>query len=296
VLVCEGIGSERLDDPEQRRLVESTARVVGLALEGERLGELAQEAAVSIRSERLKNALLSSVSHDLRTPLSVITGSATALAESQGLLDPTTRAELARAIADEAESLSRVVTNLLDVSRLEAGHVKLRTEPHAVEDLFGTALAAMQRRLVAHPTTSDVAPDCPPVAVDPVLFQSVLVNLLDNAVKYTPPGTPITLRAHGFVPPIVDDGDDRPRGPRVEIVVADRGPGLEAGELERVFEKFVRGTAHGSQRGVGLGLTICKQIVEAHGGTIRARARDGGGAEFVVTLPAVALAADAEHG
>jgi two-component system sensor histidine kinase KdpD len=119
-----------------------------------------------------------------------------------------------------------------------------------------------------------------------VLFHSVLVNLLDNAVKYTPAGTPVELvgRRAG--------GDPEVGAGRVELIVADRGPGLAAGELERIFEKFVRGSTYASQRGVGLGLTICKSIVEAHGGTIRARARDGGGAEFVISLPAVAARSD----
>jgi len=289
VLVCERFPPERFHDPDERRLLESLARLIGLALEGERLGEEAQEAAVAIRSEQLKSALLSSVSHDLRTPLQVITGAATALAESQALLDPMTRAELANGIAEEAENLNRVVTNLLDVSRLESGSVRLDTQPHSVEDLFGTALQAMERRLAGHPTTSQVSPDCPPVSVDPVVFQSALVNLLDNAVKYTPAGSPIELLARRG--PLADaaDGAGAPRpAPHgtVEIVVADRGPGLAPGETERVFEKFVRGAAHGARRGVGLGLTIARRIVEAHGGTIRARARAGGGAEFVITLPA----------
>jgi two-component system sensor histidine kinase KdpD len=289
VLVCERFPPERFHDPDERRLLESLARLIALALEGERLGVEAQEAAVAIRSEQLKSALLSSVSHDLRTPLQVITGAATALAESQALLDPMTRAELANGIAEEAENLNRVVTNLLDVSRLESGSVRLDTQPHSVEDLFGTALQAMERRLAGHPTTSQVSPDCPPVSVDPVVFQSALVNLLDNAVKYTPAGSPVELLARRGRPAEAADGAGAPRpAPHgtVEIVVADRGPGLAPGETERVFEKFVRGAAHGARRGVGLGLTIARRIVEAHGGTIRARARAGGGAEFVITLPA----------
>jgi len=289
VLVCEQFPAARFHDPDERRLLESLARMIALALEGERLGVEAQEAAVAIRSEQLKSALLSSVSHDLRTPLQVITGAATALAESQALLDPMTRAELANGIAEEAENLNRVVTNLLDVSRLESGSVRLDTQPHAVEDLFGTALQAMERRLAGHPTTSQVSPDCPPVSVDPVVFQSALVNLLDNAVKYTPAGSPVELLARRGRPADAADGAGAPRpAPHgtVEIVVADRGPGLAPGETERVFEKFVRGAARGARRSVGRGLTIARRIVEAHGGTIRARARAGGGAEFVITLPA----------
>jgi len=295
VLVCEGIGAARAADPDERRLIESLARLVGLALEGERLAAQAQDSAVTVAAERLKNALLASVSHDLRTPLQVITGSATALAESQALLDPMTRAELARGIAEEAESLHRTVNNLLDVSRFEGADVVLATAPCSVEDLFGTALTAMQRRLGARPTEVAVASDCAPVAVDPVLFHSVLVNLLDNAVKYTPAATPITLSARNVAAgPVAPGSGAAALG--VELVVGDRGPGLASGEHERVFEKFVRGAAHGAQRGVGLGLTICKRIVAAHGGAIRARARDGGGAEFVVTLPAVAAPAEAPRG
>jgi two-component system, OmpR family, sensor histidine kinase KdpD len=285
VLVCEGMEPARFSDPDERRLIESLARVIGLALEVERLAAEALEASVAISSERLKSALLASVSHDLRTPLQVITGAATALAESQASLDPMTRAELANGIAEEAEGLNQVVTNLLDVSRLESGEVRLKTQPHEVEDLFATAIGAMERRLMSHPTAVEVEPGCPPVAVDPVLFQSVLVNLLDNGAKYTPVGTPLSLlgrRAAGSP------------GGRVELIVADRGPGLAAGELESIFGKFVRGSTHASQRGVGLGLTICKRIVEAHGGTIRARSRDGGGAEFVIALPAVATHPGAE--
>lgn len=284
VLIAEGLPAERFAEPQERRFLESIGRALGMALEVERLAERASAAAVEAASERLRSALLASVSHDLRTPLQVIVGSATALAEAQALLDPATRAELAQGIADEAERMGQTVTNLLDVTRLEGGAAALRKQPHDVEDLFGTALAALERRLAGRPTEVVVAPDFPAVAVDPVLFQSVLVNLIDNAIHYTPSGTPITLAA------VPLDG-----GARVELSVADRGPGLAADEQESVFEKFTRGTARAASRGVGLGLTIARRIVEAHGGTIRARARLGGGAEFAVVLPAAPPAAAARE-
>jgi two-component system sensor histidine kinase KdpD len=259
-----------LDRP-RLRLAESLARIIGLALECDRLAEHAREARLAAASEQLRNALLSSVSHDLRTPLAAITGSATTLVDEGPGLDPATREELARTIADEAERMHAQVSNLLDLSRLEGGAVRVNAVPCAVEEVVGSALQARQRRLVGRHLTVDIPGDCPPVLLDPVLFHTVLTNLLDNAIDYGGDG-PLTISA-------------RPGFDTVVLAVADRGPGMAADELDRVFEKFHRGSASRGRRGIGLGLAICRTIIEAHGGRISAANRPDGGALLAMNLP-----------
>jgi two-component system sensor histidine kinase KdpD len=252
-----------------KRVRDQAEQQIAAAVERSRLSALAQEAQLLVDAEQLRNSLLSSVSHDLRTPLAVITGTASALTDER--LDPAVRRDLAETIVHEAERLNRLVRNLLDVTRLEAGALRLEKEWQPVEEVIGTALAVVDRLLGHRPVTTDIAPGLL-APFDEVLVQQVLVNLLENAAKYTGGESPILVSA-------------TKAGDAVEIVVADRGPGLPDGEETRIFEKFYR-AEKGKGGGAGLGLTICKGVVTAHGGRIWAKSRDGGGAAFHFTLPA----------
>jgi two-component system, OmpR family, sensor histidine kinase KdpD len=218
----------------------------------------------------MRSSLLSAVSHDLRTPLAGILGAATALRDPGGPASPAARADLLDAICEEAARLERLLTNLLDMTRLESG-VQLKREWVPVEELVGSALTRLEEQLAGRRVDVDLAPGLPLASVDPVLLEQVLLNLLDNAAKHTPPGTSLAIAAQA-------------EGQGVRVGVLDRGPGLRPGEEERVFDKFYRGGA--GAPGAGLGLAICKAIVEAHGGSISALPRSGGGAEVRFTLPA----------
>jgi two-component system sensor histidine kinase KdpD len=254
---------------ERRAHLEASVAQIGAAIDRARLAEQAQKAQLRIETEQLRNALLSSVSHDLRTPLAVITGTASTLLDAR--LDDAVRRELAQTVLDESERLNRLVRNLLDMTRLEAGAVELAKEWQPLEEAIGAALDRTAPVLEAHPVTTKLPRDLPLVPFDSILLQQVLVNLLENAAKYTPAGSPIEVAATA-------------REGGVEVVVADRGKGLPAGEESKVFEKFYR-AEKGRGGGVGLGLTICKGIVTAHGGQIWAENRPGGGAAFHFTLP-----------
>jgi two-component system sensor histidine kinase KdpD len=263
---------QQLVIPEQLRLLEAFASQAALALEVDRLQEEARRTQLEIETERLRSSLLSSVSHDLRTPLSAIIGSASSLVEMDDALEPEARRELAQNIHDEAERLSRLVNNLLQATRLEAGTLELKREPHDLEEIIGVALQRLRRILVNRPVEIRLADDLPLVLVDDVLLGQVFVNLLENAVHYTPPGSPILISAEV-------------KGDNALVEVADQGPGLPPEDLERVFEKFYRGPGHEPKGGVGLGLAICRGIIEVHGGRIWADNRSGGGAVLRFTLP-----------
>ncbi len=260
-----------LRTPEQLHQLETFGNQTALAIERAKMGEEAHEAAVRVEAERLRSSLLSSISHDLRTPLAAITGAATSLLEGGDRFAPATRVELLQAIQEESEYLTRLVQNVLQMTRLESAPADLHREWHSVEELVGAALARCERALGDRPVRTDLPPDLPLVSVDGVLIEQVLINLLDNAGKYTPPGSPIEISA-------------RASARATEVRVADRGPGFSPGAEARVFEKFYRGRKGGS-RGVGLGLAICRAIVEAHDGQIWAQNRPGGGALFGFTLP-----------
>lgn len=255
---------------EQRSLLQGFTRQAAVAFERLRLAEEARASALRARTEEMRSALLSTVSHDLRTPLAVVTGAATALKEDAGL-DLTTRRSLVETICDEAERLERLVRNLLDMTRVQAGALQVKREWVPVEEVIGSARARLARQLAGRAVQVSL-PSVPSlVAVDPLLFEQVLLNLLDNAVKHTPAGTPIEVLV-------------RESKGSVELEVADRGPGIDPAEGERLFEKFYRGV-RSSGGGAGLGLAVSRGIVEAHGGRIAAFNRAGGGARFVVTLP-----------
>ncbi len=260
-----------VERPEQLHQLETFANQMALAIERAQLAEEARRAEVRAEAERLRNSLLSSVSHDLRTPLATITGASSGLLESGEHLDQTTRTELLRSIHQEAERLDRLVNNLLDMTRLESGGVTIRKEWQALEGVVGAALKRLERRLHDRPVEIHSLAGLPLVPLDAVLIEQVLINILENAAKHTPAGSPIEVSA-------------AVAGDAVVVEIADRGPGLASGEEERVFDKFYRGSA-ASSPGAGLGLAICRAIIETHGGRIWAENRPGGGAVFRFTLP-----------
>jgi len=243
-----------------------------LALERCRLADEVHAARSLADTERSRSALLSSVSHDLRTPLAAITGAATSLRDGSSRLADATRRDLADMIAEEAQRLNRLIGNILDMTRLESGMLRVRREWHSLEELVGAALVRLEGTLGSRPVQLDLPPDLPLVSLDGVLFEQVLSNLIENAHKYSAIELPIEIRAEIA-------------GATLRLEVADRGPGLPRGEETRVFEKFHRGPGTSAIPGAGLGLAICQGIVEAHGGTISAADRDGGGSVFTVLLP-----------
>jgi K+-sensing histidine kinase KdpD len=258
---------------EQREFLDAFCRQAAFAFERNRLVDEAQTAALRARTEEVRSALLSAVSHDLRTPLAIITGTATALRDDTEL-DAGTRTELVESICDEAERLERLVSNLLDMTRLAAGTIALKREWVPMVEVVGSALSRLESRLGDRPIVVDLPVDLPLVSLDPVLFEQAFVNLFENAVKYTPAGSPIEVHAR------LEGETTR----RLVIEIDDRGPGLVPGTEESIFEKFYRG-AHVGVAGVGLGLPICRAILDAHGGRLDARNRPGGGASFRMVLP-----------
>ncbi|NUO49914.1 MAG: sensor histidine kinase KdpD [Polyangiaceae bacterium] len=266
LLVGEGIAV----GAEERGLLETLARQAGFALERTNLAEQARQAALAAKTEELRSSLLAAVSHDLRTPLAAITGAGTTLRDEVELPGDT-RVELLATICDEAERLERLVSNLLDMTRLESDGVNLKREWVPLEEVVGTALARVEKQLKDRTIETVLPRDLPLVSLDPILFEQLLVNLLENAAKYTPAGSPVTIEAR-------QDDDE------IEVDVSDRGPGVPRGQEEKVFERFYRGQQAGAA-GVGLGLPICRAIARAHGGTLAVEAREGGGARFRVRLP-----------
>lgn len=241
-----------------RQILEGLSDQAAVGLERARLRLEMERSRVLTETERLRASLLSSISHDLRTPLASIIGSASSLLSYGRDYDEPTRKELLETIQEEAERLNRFVGNLLDITRLESGKLELARDWAEIEDVIGSAIARMKNPLAQHRVTVEVAPHLPLVRVDFVLIEQVLVNLLDNAAKYSPAGTTIALRA-------------RRNGDQIGITVADEGVGVPAGELERIFDKFYRVRAADRRvAGTGLGLSICRGIVEAHGGSITA--------------------------
>jgi two-component system sensor histidine kinase KdpD len=271
VLALYASAQTRFGDPEERHLLDTFAGLIGSALERSQLADEARRAQLRVETEQLRNSLLSSVSHDLRTPLGVVTGATSTLLDEHGPRDPVVRRELLQTAHEEALRLNRLVRNLLDMTRLEAGALRVHEELQPLEEVVGASLDRMSDRLRGREVKTDIPRDLPLVPFDSALIEQVLINLLENATKYTPAGSPIEVSA-------------RVREGAVEVEVADRGPGIEGKEAERVFEKFYR-VREGEGGGVGLGLTICRGIVVAHGGRIWVEGRAGGGASFRFTLP-----------
>lgn len=261
---------DRFSDPGQRQLLETMVGQAAAALERTALADAAREAHLEAEAERLRSSLLSSLSHDTRTPLAAIQGAASALLHGSTALTAPEQRDLAENILDESRRMDRMVANLLDIIRLETGAMRVQTEWTVLEDIAGTALLRLRDRLHDHPVTTSFPADLPLVPVDEVLLEQLFVNLLENAARHTPVGTPVEIGAR------TGEGE-------VLVWVADRGPGLPPGGEARIFEKFQRGET--AATGVGLGLTIARGIVLAHGGRVWAEQRPGGGAVFRFTLP-----------
>ncbi|KVG32075.1 sensor histidine kinase [Burkholderia diffusa] len=291
VLAVASRDPRELEVPEQLRMLDAFAAQIALALERVHYVEIARDALVNMESERLRNSLLSAISHDLRTPLTTIVGFSSMLANGRAAARDGDAAaaerfaqregELVDAIHDEALRMTGIVTNLLDMARLQAGSLQLKRQWSLLEETVGAALAACKRVLARHPARVSLPADLPLLQMDAVLMERLFTNLFENAAKYTPPDTSIEIGAER----VTDDGQ-----PFVRVHVDDHGPGLPAGMETRIFDKFTRGEKESATPGIGLGLAICRAIVEAHGGKIGALNRtapDGRvtGARFWFTLP-----------
>lgn len=272
VLVLAPINLRRIFLPEQKRLLETFLRQIGQALARLRFAEQAKLSHLQVETERLRNSLLSAISHDLRTPLATIIGAASTLSEDDGYLRQIDKQELSRAIVDEAERMSSLVNNILDMAKLEAGQLELNRQWHPIEEIIGTVLTRMQKQLIGRRVKVKLPPGIPMVYVDAVMIEQVLINLLENAVRYTPADTDLEINA--------DVSETT-----AKIIVIDHGSGIQAGQEERLFQKFYQVRQEAAQSGVGLGLAICRAIVEVHGGRIYANNHKGGGAVFTFVLP-----------
>ncbi|MBS4051045.1 MAG: two-component system sensor histidine kinase KdbD, partial [Methylomonas sp.] len=244
----------------------------GQAVSRIRFSEQARSTQMQMEAERLRNSLLSAISHDLRTPLATIVGSASTIVQDDGKLKARDRLELVQGIVDEAERMSNLVNNILDMAKLEAGVLELNKQWYPLEEIIGTVLTLLHNQLTGRPVRVKLPEGIPMILADSVMIEQVLINLLENAVRYTPPGSGLEISAE-----ITDAA--------VEIAVADHGPGIPKGQEERLFEKFYQSRLETAQSGVGLGLAICRAIVEVHGGRIYAKNRSEGGAVFIFTLP-----------
>ena len=272
-----GLDSDKpgpLLSPDQRRLLDSLADQAALAIERVNLVQDIDRARIAAETEKLRSALLTSISHDLRTPLASILGSASSLKDYRQTLDETAQDELIGTIQEEAERLNHFIANLLDMTRLESGAIVPHADLIDLSDVVGSALRRAGKILEHHDVEVNLPAGLPMLKLDPVLFEQVLFNLLDNAAKYAPPGTKVRVRAQQ------DNG-------LVRLDVLDEGEGIPADDVERIFDKFYRVHATDRQRaGTGLGLAICRGFMEAMGGTITAGSRaEGSGADFTITLP-----------
>ena len=267
VLVLELTHRERLNDPQERRLLEACMSQLAIALERVHFVEVAQSTVVQMEGERMRNTLLAAISHDLRTPLTTLIGAAdTALPHAP----PGPLTELLQGIHEQATSMQRLIENLLDMARMQERGVRLNRQWHSLEEIVGSALRQLREPLAQHVVCTALAAQLPWVEVDALLLERVLVNLLDNAAKYTPPGTRITVAASATTDTMV-------------LEVSDTGPGRAPANL---FEPFTRGQQESSVTGIGLGLALAKRIVEAHGGHIEAHPGATRGLHFIITLPA----------
>jgi two-component system sensor histidine kinase KdpD len=273
VLAVETLAGESLARPDARRQLEAYATLIAIALERLHYVEVAQQALVNVESEKLRNSVLAAVSHDLRTPLTGLIGTAETLMRTAQNLPPDVSDALSR-MRDQAQRMHALVVNLLDMARLQSREAPLRREWQSMEELVGAALAAMREALVRHPVSVASLSALPLVDCDGVLIERVLCNLLENAAKYAPPDTPVRI-------------DARVEGSFLQVSVTDHGPGVPAGAERRIFDKFTRGERESATPGVGLGLAVCEAIISAHQGRIwvEAPAGQAGGARFVFTLP-----------
>lgn len=271
VLVVEPSSQRLLMIPEQRRLLDTFAVLVAIALERIHFVTVAQDTIVKMESERLRSSLLAALSHDLRTPLTALVGLAETLSLDLAGTE-SSHAEKADVIREQALRTSRMVNNLLEMARLQSGEVKPRKDWQSLEEMVGSALHGLDAALAGHPLKIEIAADLPLLKCDAVLIERVLFNLIENATKYTPPGTTIGITA---------TADEM----LMQIEVWDEGPGLPAGQERIIFDKFVRGEKESAVPGTGLGLAICDAIVQSHNGKIWAENRKPQGARFIFTLP-----------
>ena len=271
VLVVAPLDATTFEDPDQRRQLETVAVLIAIALERVHFVTVAREVTVQMEGERLRSDLLATLSHDLRTPLTAILGLAETLQlEATGLSRD--QDALIDGIRDQAQRTSELVENILDMARLESGEVCLRREWQSLEEIVGSAIKARVSALAAHPINVALPVDLPLVECDATLIERVVVNLLENAAKYTPPGSAIYISA------CIEANE-------IRVAVADCGAGVPRGLESKIFGKFVRANKSADVPGLGLGLAICRTIVEVHGGRIWVENLPVGGANFVFTLP-----------
>jgi two-component system, OmpR family, sensor histidine kinase KdpD len=261
--------------PQRRRVIEALAEQAASSFERAQLTERNERARVEVESERLRTALLSSLSHDLRTPLGSIEGAASSLLQGSGFLSPDARRDMAETILEESRRMTRLIANLLDMVRVETGALMVRKEWQPLEEPLGVALLRLEERLAGHPVKTRLPDALPLVPVDELLIEQVFINLLENAIRHTPPDTPISISAW-------------PEDGAVLVEVADEGDGVPEGEEENIFRKFHRtfsADRTSPAGGSGLGLTICRGIITAHGGRIWLERNGGKGAAFRFSLP-----------
>ncbi len=264
--------AKRLFTPEQMRLLELCVNQIALSIEVDRLQERTNRSALQMETTRVRDAVLQAVSHDLRAPLASIMGSASTQIEMAKELNAAAIKKLGKNIYAESEQLSRLINNLLQINYLESEEVKLQKQPYSLQDTMTTVMKMLATKLEKRPVNITIPADLAAIPYDNTLLQEVFINLIDNAIKFTPPNSPIDISA------MLEKN-------HVIVSIEDRGPGIVADEVEKLFEKFYRGRMLKTERGLGLGLAICYQIIRAHGGKIWAENRSGGGASFRFTLP-----------
>ncbi len=259
-------------DPALPAFLDTFRTLIAQTLERLYLAEQARKALLQVETEALRNALLSAISHDLRTPLTRINGAAATLLEAGAAISEDEKQELGKAILDEAQRMSDLTSKILDMARLSSGEITLHQDWNAIEEIVGSALTRLDSSLQDRPVRTQLSEQLPLVWLDAVLMQQVLVNLIENAIKYTPAGSPIDISAEIA-------------GEQIQLTVTDYGAGIPPGMEEQLFEKFFRLQTETQQNGVGLGLALCRAIVKAHGGTIHAGNVAGKGAGFTIQLP-----------
>lgn len=264
---------EKLITPEQRRLMEAWAGLAAIAIERVKLAEKTREASLILDSDRLRTALLNSISHELRTPLASILGSSATLLESESLYSAAQRRELLENIKDGSNRMNLILSNLMDTARIESGMMKLKDDWCDIEEIIGSSLRHLSEQVRGRPLDIHIRKNLPLIRGDCVLLGQVMINLLDNALKYSPPGSPVEIQV-------------KARGEYLTVNVEDRGMGIPEGDLAKIFDKFYRIQHEASTiPGTGLGLPICKSIIEAHGGNIQAEPRTGGGTIISFSIP-----------
>lgn len=261
-----------LPDPERLALIEALIDVLKNTLDRLNLTEQAEKARLDAEAERVRNILLSTVSHDLRTPLAAIEGAGTTLLENGETLKPEARRALLNTVVEEVDYLNRLVGNLLDATRIDGGTVILKKEWQSAEEMVGSVVHRLKRLLSDRPVIINLADHLPLFRADAILFNQVLINLLENSAKFSQSGSPIEIGG-------------RQTSEGIEITISDRGSGIAEEDLPYLFDKFFRGRQSTERQGAGLGLAVCKGIIELHGGSIRAENRNSGGAKFIIIMP-----------